>query len=1221
MSYTRPDHDAADASWSGESAYTRPDAAAADASWEESASGPVGSIAATLRYSGNLLGHHGQAVVGTLAATMRYSASVLGVHAPPVVGGIEARMRYAAQIAGTHDGPPAIVFRDDTVAAYIYIAEFTVARNWTGFPLEVYRFTNAAGGMTLGPEDTPAGQFVRPGLLDPGWMRREMASGASMLGASRASFGAAVLANVDGALDWLDDCGVDGREYTLYIGEAGDVFPDDYDVLFKAVMVNKVVGAERVEIQFRGYEELLDVPICSARFAGTGELEGGSELTNKPKPRYYDYNPAVRSAKGDFNALNPYVMEPIEQRPPPAIPVVLLDEALQLYWVCENPTQRVSTSDKWNVALDGGFPYAGNNEYNNFETFMNPAEPPAGMAGFWRGASGPMLMRLGTKPVFSPSVIPGHGRSMSGKSPTFKNIVADELGLTIAPHSDAADFFGYYSGETTYLQAMSDLAPAQGVFFGFDRLGRFFVRQLRDPSESAPSFVLDRTRFVTPGPRKQTPTTAPLPVSAVTFRGYKNHMYGQQLAPAVFEEDYPDYQDSGTDIQPGTADLRVVVVLHWLLKQYATDATSLPPPPAAPPLPPAPAPPAPPAPAVVDILVEDQFSGAGPVNSHPHDQAMYGHAWSGTSGYALSGGDLEGAAGDPGVAYAITVPTDPIDFSQKMVLVVGEWVAPADGPTGLLLQVDVLDDEGAALPGRSLKLIGTGSGSSAVLNLTGSSPAGDLDVVYAPGQSHPFTLRLGDTYSTISMAGGTFPSLAVAGSLTSPPDEVTYGGVRLLLGHGSSMRSLYVQRIHADAPAEPTPSPWPPVPPGEGVVFLDTFQGESTLAGHTPDYAAYGHAWAEQPLLTVDGGQLLTIGAEEGGAFVATPSTAPDIALAGLQLTWAWRAPDPLPSWHPLDPVATLPMVMLSLDAATEQESDVDGAGVPLPLSGDGLGLFFKLLPRRDNATGPYLLFGDQVEQVAVTPGTLYEGSLSITESGMTLEFLGETIEYVGDATGAFNVVRGAMWWGGALELLQVAAVSAAPSGTPVVVDSFSGSGDIGSHVPEVAEYGISWSNGFPPLSIAAGRCVVQSPYTTGRAVLITEDSPSGLPAAGLIVRWSWRAPAVLPNAAVTLLDLRLYGTATVDVGRVTITRSAGDGDGITTLHFPTLGDSMAATVVPGEDYLGWMVIASDGTSTLSFLGQLVEVSASTAVEFWNLALELYADGSLDFLEIDQPEV
>lgn len=1225
MSYVRPDHDAADASWEGAPTYTRPDHDAADASWVAEGGNAI-SIAATMRYQADVQLHFELPPVVQIAATMRYAADIRIEHYVPVAATISATFRPSASITLQTDGPPVIMLDDETaVDDYIFIAKFEVARNVTDYPVETVYVTNVPGGLTL-----PNGTFIQPGLQDPGWIRREMSSGAALLGETRASFGEATLVNVDGAFDWLDSCGVDGRTYTLYMGSPGDAFPSGYDTLFTVVMLNKVVGADKVQLQLRGYEQLLDVPICKERFAGTGGVEGGSDLTNKPKPRWYDVNLAVRSKTGTFNSSNPYVMEPISQRPPPAIPMVLLDEAKQLYFVCQNPTRKVTTSHKWNAALDGGFPYARNNDYGgSLESFLSGIGPDPGDAEFWRGTNGPTYVRLGSMPVYEPSVMPGHGMTMSRSTPTFTSVVRDELGLDIASHNDPADFFGYYEGDVTYLQAMSDLAPIQGLFFGFDRLGKFFARKLRDPAEVIPSLEIDASRIAKGGLTKQAPSTGNgLPVTSVTYRGWKNHMYGQTLAPAVFEDDYPDFADSGTTITPpGAGDIRVINVLHWLQKEYATDASTIPPPPEDPPAPPVPPPPGPPAPPVVDILVEDQFTGSGAVNSHPHDQAMYGHHWSGASGYTIASGDLVGAPGAPGTAYAMTIPTEGIDFSQEMIQITGEWIAPVGVITGTLLRIDLLDDSGTALPGRSLVLSGVGSGSNATANLTGDS-GDDVDVRYVSAGSHPFTLRIGDDYSVLEMAGGSFPAQIVADIDSDKPEDTTYGGARLLLGYGSKLENFYVQRIQMSAPPKPAPSPWPPEPPEPGVLFLDTFQGEAdNIDGHTPDYAEFGHTWQSQPLLKVDDG-LTVDGPISGGMFTAQPAEVSGVSLAGLVMTWKWTAPSPLPSWHPLDPVAELPMLMLSLDGSTSQETDVDGSGEPITPTGYDLGRYFRLLSPRDNATGPYLVFGTQVETVTVTPGQEYSGSLAITNDGATLTFLGETMTHtLTEIPPGFDMIRGAMWWGGELTELKVA------GGTPMTVvfhDTFEGAGLLKDHTPDVATLDMSWGTASTVYSVAGGRMTTSTEPPVGPQSVIV-SALHDVVIEGMEVAFVWKAPeGPMPSTNVSnqrvLMEVGVIDGSGSSIlpgakaevwtrGSINLTEETVLVDGV---------GQVAVAMSSGEEYSGKITIRDSGV-TVDMAGASITYVPNSSTKpsvrgFGGLWIKLHHKSSLLQLTVTVPQ-
>lgn len=82
MSYTRPDHDAADASWLGQAPYTRPDHDAADASWLTSATG-FGD--GELDIIGSGAGAHGVAGLG--AGEIEVDGSGTGSAGVPVVSG------------------------------------------------------------------------------------------------------------------------------------------------------------------------------------------------------------------------------------------------------------------------------------------------------------------------------------------------------------------------------------------------------------------------------------------------------------------------------------------------------------------------------------------------------------------------------------------------------------------------------------------------------------------------------------------------------------------------------------------------------------------------------------------------------------------------------------------------------------------------------------------------------------------------------------------------------------------------------------------------------------------------------------------------------------------------------------------------------------------------------------------------------------------------------
>lgn len=98
MSYARPDHDAADASWLGQGAYTRPDHDAADASWLTSATG-VGD--GELDIIGSGAGAHGVAGLGTGEVAIEgFGTGTAG--APAVSGSGAGDINVVGDGAGAH---------------------------------------------------------------------------------------------------------------------------------------------------------------------------------------------------------------------------------------------------------------------------------------------------------------------------------------------------------------------------------------------------------------------------------------------------------------------------------------------------------------------------------------------------------------------------------------------------------------------------------------------------------------------------------------------------------------------------------------------------------------------------------------------------------------------------------------------------------------------------------------------------------------------------------------------------------------------------------------------------------------------------------------------------------------------------------------------------------------------------------------------------------------
>lgn len=147
-------------------------------------------------------------------------------------------------------------------------------------------------GFSSTPSDTPADTFFAGRVSKPALARRELFAGGTTRGRSRVGYGDLVLVNGDGALDFLKDCGVDGRDVIVRRGQVGAAYPSAFKTMLVGTMAAAQVGADIVTVKLRDQQFLLDVPLQPNLFAGDNVLPDGLEgtaedLQGKPKPRCF----------------------------------------------------------------------------------------------------------------------------------------------------------------------------------------------------------------------------------------------------------------------------------------------------------------------------------------------------------------------------------------------------------------------------------------------------------------------------------------------------------------------------------------------------------------------------------------------------------------------------------------------------------------------------------------------------------------------------------------------------------------------------------------------------------------------------------------------------------------------------------------------------------------------------------------------------------------------
>lgn len=318
-----------------------------------------------------------------------------------------------------------------------------------------------------------------------------------MTGAIRPSYGNVVLANPTpdadgpGLLDDWIDYGLAGAPITLYWGEVGANFPDDYTVVYRAFCHSFWADADVITIRQRDALQLLDQPVVTDGFSGTGGIEGGGAVAKRKQ----------------FVAGDPGFIEPI-----------LVDVNKQVYFVQSTATGGLESTYIPNGAYvetspfdvyDNGVEITRSTTAYATSTAMLAEAPAAGQVKYWYGPAsafplsasggfnGPVYFRLGSPPagdlrVFAAGYPKDEDHQRLGTTWGSWNAahMALRAGVPRANVSTEQAQLNVYANlvddDSTYLDLLADQALAVQGWFGFDRLGVFRSGWLQDPVETDP---------------------------------------------------------------------------------------------------------------------------------------------------------------------------------------------------------------------------------------------------------------------------------------------------------------------------------------------------------------------------------------------------------------------------------------------------------------------------------------------------------------------------------------------------------------------------------------------------------------------------------------------------------------------------------------------------------------------------------------------------------------
>lgn len=169
----------------------------------------------------------------------------------------------------------------------IILAEITGINKSTGSPATFY-FSSI--DFTTQPSDTPANQYYDSRIDDSTIVsfKRSILSNGKLGGRATISKGELILTNEDNELDYLDNYTFDGQPIVIKMGGSDFDYTEFVTVLYSNCDTYNLEDT-KLTFNLKDNLSLLEVPILTNKYLGTGGTEGNNALTGKSKPRCYGY--------------------------------------------------------------------------------------------------------------------------------------------------------------------------------------------------------------------------------------------------------------------------------------------------------------------------------------------------------------------------------------------------------------------------------------------------------------------------------------------------------------------------------------------------------------------------------------------------------------------------------------------------------------------------------------------------------------------------------------------------------------------------------------------------------------------------------------------------------------------------------------------------------------------------------------------------------------------
>jgi hypothetical protein len=407
------------------------------------------------------------------------SSTAISVTAPNTITGVDFGFSAGDTVAVTGAANPANNgdFKLTSVTgSLITTAANTLVTEAAGATVSIARVREVrlSGGRFVSDATNPAPRAapellphvpfddVLAGLLT---FERSMFSGDRIGGRSIPGFGQIELVNAHGGADDFDQLLWDGRPIWVLLG-IPDVPYCNYRVVFRGVAARPEVAQNSVFLTVRDLQAILDLDIQSTRYSGLGAYEGGTDLTDTPKPLCWGWCAHV---------------EPV--------PLGMV----RGYWRYQFHDGGVAPYDPgWHAVYDRGIaltytagqPQAGQWTLDHTRGVITLGSTPAGTVsarvkgeadGGFVDAVGDIIRRIATtRPAESPALVDPD--DIDGAS--FAAFHALALG---AASLGTVRVGTYVRAGGNMLATLDQLAGSVGAYYGFDRHGAFQVGRVDAP--------------------------------------------------------------------------------------------------------------------------------------------------------------------------------------------------------------------------------------------------------------------------------------------------------------------------------------------------------------------------------------------------------------------------------------------------------------------------------------------------------------------------------------------------------------------------------------------------------------------------------------------------------------------------------------------------------------------------------------------------------------------